>query len=178
MSDEPPISIRLDDRLEDYRSFFDHAWAEKIGQLASGTTVFDPVFILTANWRAAANTCSMPWLLVHSLRSEWSGFLQSQQPLSQRIAKGLADRLSGKAGEAELSRAEDSWLNPRRRPVVRQANCRLLSRFPAGASGTPREERSSPRRRSGDRAVEGIPAWPRHRERRDPDFGERYPEPV
>jgi hypothetical protein len=86
--------------LEDYRPFFDPPWAEKIAQLANGTRLSDPIFILTTNWRAAANTCSMPWLLVHSLKSEWSGFLQSQQPFSQRIAEALAERLTSEMTES------------------------------------------------------------------------------
>ena len=109
MTDEPTISIRIDDRLDDYAPLFDQRWADQITNLAAESKLSEPVSTLLLNWRAAANACSMPWLLVHSLKSRWAGFLQTQQPFSERVVKALGNRLSDEMGES-LSHAKQRKL--------------------------------------------------------------------
>lgn len=98
--DETSLTIRIDDRLEDYRPMFDARWAADIERLARRTKLAGPVSALVLNWRAAANTCAMPWLTVHSLSGHWNAFLAAQEPFSERLTKTLADRLAVSMGDA------------------------------------------------------------------------------
>ncbi len=109
MSDDSSVSIRIDDRLEEYRPFFDHQWAAEIDGLAAGTKLADAVFALSVHWRAAANTCAMPWLMCQSSRRQWSRYLDNQQPLSDRITTAVTDRVADAMGD-DLSRAKQKKL--------------------------------------------------------------------
>ena len=84
MSAEVTRPIFVDDRLESYQTFFDHAWATKIDTLATGTKLELPVFNLCINWKAAANTCIGPWLICKSLSGFWNGFVQRVSLLPSR----------------------------------------------------------------------------------------------
>lgn len=105
MNDEPGISIRIEPQLAGYRTFFDERWAQAIRELARGTRLDEPVVSLSLNWRAAANTCAMPWLIVHMLKGEWQAFLDNQQPFSTRMTEALGQRLADAMGDA-LSHAK------------------------------------------------------------------------
>lgn len=109
MTEEPTISIRIEDDLSLYRPFFDHPWAERITHLAAGTKLAEPVFTLSVNWRAAANTCAMPWLTCESSRRQWADFLQRQQPFARRITEAVVERVGGTMGNS-LSKAKQKKL--------------------------------------------------------------------
>lgn len=85
--------IEYDRRLESYRSFFDHAWAKTLNACAKGSGLEDPVFSLLMNWKAAANTHMMPWLLVETLKRFAEGYARTQETASEsslaRIAKHI-----------------------------------------------------------------------------------------
>jgi hypothetical protein len=85
--------IRIDDRLESYKSFFDHAWAEGMFHLVDGTKLAEPVFLLLMNWRATANTHLLPWLMIHSIRGFEKGYLRPKEGLSEKIIRGLMKRI-------------------------------------------------------------------------------------
>jgi hypothetical protein len=110
MNDEPTVSIRIDDRLDEYRPFFDHDWAARIDRLAGRTKLAEPVFKLSVNWRAAANACAMPWLVCRASQSLWSKFLGRQQPFSERVTGAMAQRLAEEMSDS-LSRAKQRKLN-------------------------------------------------------------------
>lgn len=109
MMEEPAISIRIEDDLSQYRPFFDHSWADRIADLAAGTALAEPVFTLCVNWRAAANTCAMPWLTCDSSERQWAGFLQRQRPFSRRITDAVAERIGGAMGSS-ISKAKQKRL--------------------------------------------------------------------
>lgn len=110
MSDEPTVSIRIDDRLDEYRPFFDQDWAERIDRLTAGTKLAEPVFNLSIHWRAAANTSAMPWLVCQASQSQWGRFLHHQEPFSQRITDVLVDRLAEEMGDS-ISKAKQQRLS-------------------------------------------------------------------
>jgi hypothetical protein len=70
MDDEIIENIRFDDRLESYESFYDHDWAKKFDALTRGTPLAKQAGSLGANWKAAANTHRMPWLMMEFIKLE------------------------------------------------------------------------------------------------------------
>ena len=86
-------TIVIDERLESYRTFFDHVWAEKIGKLAAGTKLESPVFNLRINWKAAANTCVVPWLICTTVSGFSAGFAMGREPFAAQMVSACAKRL-------------------------------------------------------------------------------------
>jgi hypothetical protein len=109
MTEEPIISIRIDSDLSQYRPFFDHLWTDQIDGMAAGTKLAEQVSTLCVNWRAAANTCAMPWLMCQASQRQWVGFLKRQQPFSQRLTGAVVDRV-GDAMGGSLSKAKQKKL--------------------------------------------------------------------
>ena len=93
-------TIFADTRLEAYRSFFDHAWAKQIMDLAHGTKLDQPVFDLCAAWRGAANTHLLPWLLATQVQSA----IEMRVSTSSRLAKSgcpvVRDKLVAAMGDS------------------------------------------------------------------------------
>jgi hypothetical protein len=86
-------NIVVDDRLESYTTFFDHAWAATIDKLALGTKLEVPVFDLLVSWRAAANTCLLPWLTCTSVSGFSTGFAMGREPFALQLINACAKRL-------------------------------------------------------------------------------------
>ncbi|NLY02834.1 MAG: hypothetical protein GXY83_42820 [Rhodopirellula sp.] len=109
MNDDKTVSLRIDDRLEQYRPFFDSPWAEQIDAVTAGTKLADAVFALSVNWRAAANTCAMPWLMCQSSRRQWTTYLEKQQPFSDSFTAAVTGRVAGEM-VGDLSKAKQKKL--------------------------------------------------------------------
>jgi hypothetical protein len=86
-------NIVIDDRLESYTSFFDHAWARNIDTLAAGTKLELPVFNLCINWKAAVNNCIGPWLICSSVSGFAGGFARHREPLAVELINAFATRI-------------------------------------------------------------------------------------
>jgi hypothetical protein len=86
-------TIVIDERLESYKTFFDHAWAENIGKLAAGTKLESPVFNLRINWKAAANTCVVPWLICTTVSGFSAGFVMGREPFAVELINACAKRI-------------------------------------------------------------------------------------
>ena len=67
----------IDPNYDSYQSFFDHAWAQGLDQLAAGTPFAEVVFNLCAAWKAVANTHRLPWLDIPDRRNK-NGFASDQ----------------------------------------------------------------------------------------------------
>ncbi len=87
-------SIRLDDRMESYRSFFDHGWSKLIYRLAGSTALEESVFDLGRAWKAAANTHVLPWLMAQQLKHFHAGLMQMDEPFATQFVSTLLARLS------------------------------------------------------------------------------------
>ena len=85
--------IVIDERLESYATFFDHAWAKTIDDLACGTKLEAPVFKLCISWKAAANTCVLPWLMCTSVSNSLVGFAMGREPFTIELINACAKRL-------------------------------------------------------------------------------------
>lgn len=98
MSSSLTHKILIDERLESYRSFFDHNWAKDILSLAAGTKLDDAAFSLCINWKAAANTHLVPWFAVGGFSQFVNGFLRSHEPFGKKVVDVLAQRMPAEMG--------------------------------------------------------------------------------
>lgn len=107
MSERRKETIRIDDRLESYRSFFDHEWARRIIQLANDTVLDEPVFALSATWKSIANTHLMPWLLTNCLASQLQSILGSKEPMAETAIRLIHDQLLLSVGDSIPAHARE-----------------------------------------------------------------------
>jgi hypothetical protein len=92
--------VRIDDRLESYRTFFDHDWSRRISELSNGTALEKPVWTLAISWKAAANTHAMPWLMMHSMNNLWQSFVNGDHAFAPALVTALADRIPAEMGNS------------------------------------------------------------------------------
>jgi len=105
VSDDLIQHVRIDDCLKSYRTFFDHDWARRIGDLASGTVLDEAVFALGITWKSVANTHLMPWLLADSLAELLQSFLGGTEPTASRVIRAIHDQLLKSIGGSLPMRA-------------------------------------------------------------------------
>ena len=79
----------FDNRLDSYESFFDHDWARSLFRLVDQTQLDPLAMDLCTDWKGAANTARLPWLVVHSLESFHTGYLQPNEPFWQKLTRAL-----------------------------------------------------------------------------------------
>lgn len=115
MSTDIVHTIRFDARLETYKSFFDHQWARENNRRAEGTAFEQAMFALGVNWKSAANTSAMPWILIDALRGLWTGFMSAHQPFGSKLVSVLRDRLIDEMG--------NSLSNMRRQQLAAAIEC-------------------------------------------------------
>jgi hypothetical protein len=82
----------IDQRLEAYETFFDHAWAKKTLDLADGSVIYKAAFDLLASWKAIANSHRMPWASMQFMKSFWDSFV-SEQSITPKVIRALRKRL-------------------------------------------------------------------------------------
>src|SRR5438132_2198118 len=92
-------TMRLDDRVESYRSFMDYAWVQEIDKLTSGTVLEGLVFALIVSWKATANAHAMPFLMMHMLKGLEEGYLRPKPGLWEHAVRTLSDGLPTRMGK-------------------------------------------------------------------------------
>jgi hypothetical protein len=129
---------RFGDQLESYKSFFDHRWAQRISALTRGTKLDVAVFALCMNWKAAANTHLLPWLIVEMLVKLLHGTMVDMEPLAAVAARELKRRLVGEM-KGTLSRAAERRLRKVVDKAVASASTARTSSYAAmkGRFGRP-----------------------------------------
>ena len=85
----PDKTLVFDNRLDSYESFFDHDWAGSLFQLVDQTQLGPLAMDLCTDWKGAANTMRLPWLIVHSLESFHTGYLQPNEPFWQKLTRAF-----------------------------------------------------------------------------------------
>lgn len=100
MNTDVIAKVRIDDRLESYRTFFDHDWSRRISELSNGTALEKSVWTLAISWKAAANTHAMPWLMMHSMNNLWQSFVNGDHAFAPALVTALADRLPAEMGKS------------------------------------------------------------------------------
>ena len=105
MRNEINIPIRIDDRFDSYATFYDHEWARQIDALVAGTKLAEPVLTLGLNWKSAANTHRMPWLMIESLKSQLYGFMRQHKPVASRVVTAMEKRFVEEMGDTLTRKA-------------------------------------------------------------------------
>jgi hypothetical protein len=92
---DPEVSkgIFLESRLDAYRSFFDHKWAEDVMQATAGSLFEAPAFNLCAAWRGVANTSAMPWIAFTMFKGFADGLAANHEPFGMKWVKETRNRL-------------------------------------------------------------------------------------
>lgn len=97
MAPDAVKTITHDPQIGSYLSFFDHAWARRFSDLVSGSKLDEPAMALLVNWKAAANTHLMPWLMITNLTSFAKAYAKNHETLSEvalgRIARHLTEAM-------------------------------------------------------------------------------------
>jgi hypothetical protein len=111
MAPDTVKTITHDPQLGSYLSFFDHAWARRFSELVSGSTLDEPAMALLVNWKAAANTHLMPWLMITNLTSFAKAYARSHETLSEvalgRIARHLTDAMRDSLSNMKCKRLNE-----------------------------------------------------------------------
>ena len=92
--------IRIDERLESYRTFFDHQWANDILTLVAGTRLEPRVDALTIHWKSVANAHLMPWLVTEALKNLAEGYVLADRPFAVQLVDVMKLRLVNEIGNA------------------------------------------------------------------------------
>lgn len=77
----------IDNRLDSYDSFYDCNWACLLFQLTENTKLYPFAFDLCADWKGAGNTGRLPWLLINSLESFYTGFTKTNEPFWEKLSR-------------------------------------------------------------------------------------------
>lgn len=86
--------ISIDDRMDSYKTFFDHEWSKKINRLVDKSKIEQVVFDLATAWKSAANTHAMPWLMAHQLKPFYAGLMKTNGPYAADVVNALLTRLA------------------------------------------------------------------------------------
>lgn len=100
MTPVPERVIEYDRHLGSYGSFFDHAWATDLMGRTETSVLKDPVFSLLMNWKAAANTHMMPWLLIEQLKSFAQSYARTCQTASEYSLARIAKHIPAAMGDS------------------------------------------------------------------------------
>jgi hypothetical protein len=100
MGVEAVKNIKIDPRVDAYKTFFDHAWSRKLDELVAGSKLAEPVFSLCMNWKSAANTHLMPWLMIENLKGFWQGVLRGQESATEHAVAHLARHVPDAMGDS------------------------------------------------------------------------------
>ena len=99
-------NIKVDVRLESYRSFFYHAWAERILSITEGSQIDLITFDLTASFKGIANTFALPWIMAQQLNGFANGFVESRPTIPRQFLELISDRLIGQTNARNMLRKE------------------------------------------------------------------------
>jgi hypothetical protein len=97
MRQELKTHLLIDDRIDSYKSFFDHDWAKKFFTLTDGTQLEEAAFILATNWKSTVNSQFMPWLMMSSFKSFEEEYLRPNPTLTETVTRGLMQLIPGRA---------------------------------------------------------------------------------
>src|SRR5262249_32662234 len=92
-------AMRLDDRIESYRSLLDYPWVREIDKLISGTVLDGPTFVLFFNWKAMANAYAMPFLMMQMLKNFEEGHLRQRPGVAEHAIRTLEKQLPSRMGK-------------------------------------------------------------------------------
>jgi hypothetical protein len=126
------ITRKIEQNLELYDTFFEHAWADALTKRAPAQLT-DAVSNLCLSWKEAANTHRLPWLMIQQMEAFSVAFMRRSKPemaeLTGRIRDWLFREMNGKLQRVE-KKAIDAVLKKMDRGL-RLASVEKDARFPA-----------------------------------------------
>jgi hypothetical protein len=93
------INLRLDDRVEIYKSFLDYPWLQDLEQRVRGTALDKPFMRLIVTWKGTANAYAMPYLMMTTLASFEKGYLRPQESLPEHAIQAMAQAVPKRMAE-------------------------------------------------------------------------------
>jgi hypothetical protein len=93
MTDDRTMTIRLDDRIQMYKSFLDYAWVGTLEQTVRGTNLEMPIVSLLFALKATANAYAMPFFMMHSMKAFEEGYLRGRDSMPEEKLRLLAEQL-------------------------------------------------------------------------------------
>jgi hypothetical protein len=98
--------IQIDERLESYASFFDHAWASRFVDASQGTLLYEAAHDLCLDWKGIALASRMSWLMVHSLEKFYEGFSKTDPSFSGRLTRALGEYVASHSSLSNMRKKE------------------------------------------------------------------------
>lgn len=98
MCDDLRFPMVIDERLERYKTFFDHNWSNRILAKTKGTRLEVLVFDLCINWKSTVNSHILPWFAVEWMSGVAQGMSKGTDSPTIQQVKRLADRLEERLG--------------------------------------------------------------------------------
>jgi hypothetical protein len=100
MTDDPIMMIRLDDRIQMYKSFLDYDWVGTLEKAVRGTGLEAAIISLLFGWKATANAFAMPFFMLHSMKNFEEGYLRGRDSMPEEklrlLANALPERMAAK----------------------------------------------------------------------------------
>ncbi len=102
-------NLKLDDRLESYRSFFDHPWAREIADISASAKILDSfVFDLMMSLKGLSRTFAIPSLAVDIAKHYSDGYhsYKLDGSLTMQLVNHIAERIDQRIVLASVESAE------------------------------------------------------------------------
>jgi hypothetical protein len=98
--------LRIDIRLDSYRSFLDHRWVQDINRVVKGTKLDLPIFDLTFSWKGSANARRMPSMMIDVLKSWTDGYTRARKPFPQEVVESFSAKVAENIKDPPLSEVQ------------------------------------------------------------------------
>ncbi len=110
MPDDRIMKIRLDDRIQMYKSFLDYAWVETLEKTVRGSNLESAIISLLFALKSTANAFAMPFFMMHSMKAFEEGFLRGQESTPEKklrlLASVLPKRMAQKHGLSHMKQKQ------------------------------------------------------------------------
>lgn len=112
MADDRMMTLRLDDRIEMYKSFLDYGWVETLEKCVRGTNLESAVIAFLFAMKSTANAFAMPFFMMHSMKVFEEGFLRGQESDPEKklrlLAAVLPERMAQRHALSHMKRKQFS----------------------------------------------------------------------
>lgn len=99
MPNNQNMTLRLDDRIQMYKSFLDYDWVGTLEKGVRGTNLDSIIISLLFALKSTANAFAMPFFMMHSMKAFEEGFLRGQESTPEKKLRLLADVLPARMAQ-------------------------------------------------------------------------------
>ena len=93
MRNDGKLTIRLDDRIQMYKSFLDYTWVGNLERSVRGSNLEAPIISLLFAMKATANAFAMPFFMMHTMKAFEEGYLRGKNSMPEEKLLLLANVL-------------------------------------------------------------------------------------